>query len=221
MVSSMVFRRTRRWAAQSDTVRHWRERRYQLFLDLCRVRPDDRILDVGAGAGGALERFNTMNEIVAVDITPQESEWLVSPNVTVQREDGTKLPFADGEFPVVFSNSVIEHVPRELQPAFAEEIRRVGRRYFVQTPNRYFPIEPHYQLPLFQFLPERVRRALNRSLSLGWREKGHWEEVNLLSARDLRFLFPDGELHREKVLGLTKSLMVVGRGSGASPAPSR
>lgn len=217
----MVFRRTRRWAAESDTVRHWRERRYQLFLDLCRVRPDDRILDVGAGAGGALERFNTMNEIVAVDVTPHESEWLASPNVTVQQEDGTMLPFADGEFPVVFSNSVIEHVPRERQSAFAEEIRRVGRRYFVQTPNRYFPIEPHYQLPLFQFLPERVRRALNRTLSLGWREKGHWEEINLLSARDLRRLFPDGELHRERVLGLTKSLMVVRRESEASPAPSR
>jgi len=221
MVTSIVFRRTRRWAAESDTIRHWRERRYQLFLDLCRVRPGDRILDVGAGAGGALERFNTTNEIVAVDITPQKSEWLASPNVTVQQADGTKLPFADGEFPVVFSNSVIEHVPRELQPAFAAEIRRVGRHYFVQTPNRYFPIEPHYQLPLFQFFPERLQRALNRRLSLGWREKGYWEEVNLLSAREMRRLFPDGELRREKVLGLTKSLMVVRREPEASPHPSR
>jgi hypothetical protein len=156
-----------------------------------------------------------------VDITPQKSEWLASPNVTVQQADGTKLPFADGEFPVVFSNSVIEHVPRELQPAFAAEIRRVGRHYFVQTPNRYFPIEPHYQLPLFQFFPERLQRALNRRLSLGWREKGYWEEVNLLSAREMRRLFPDGELRREKVLGLTKSLMVVRREPEASPHPSR
>jgi SAM-dependent methyltransferase len=221
MVGSMVFGRTRRWAANSDTVRHWRERRYQLFLDLCRVRPDDRILDVGAGAGGALERFNTTNEIVAVDITPQESEWLTAPNVTVEYGDATKLPFADREFPVVFSNSVIEHIPRELQPAFAAEIRRVGERYFVQTPNRYFPIEPHYQLPLFQFLPERVRRALNGRFSLGWREKGQWEEINLLTARELRRLFPDGQLHREKVLGLTKSLMVVRPEPDGSTATSR
>lgn len=49
---------------------------------------------------------------------------------------------------------MIEHVPHELQPAFVSEVRRVATRYFVQTPNRYFPIEPHYQLPLFQFLPE-------------------------------------------------------------------
>jgi hypothetical protein len=81
----------------------------------------------------------------------------------------------------------------------------------VQTPNRYFPIEPHYQLPLFQFLPERLRRALNKRFTLGWREKGQWEEINLLSARDLRRLFPDAEIHRERVLGLTKSLMAVRR----------
>jgi SAM-dependent methyltransferase len=192
-------------------VRRWREKRYELFLELCGVGPDERILDVGAGAGGALERFDETHEIVAVDVSPQESEWLSAPNVTVQYADGTSLPFDDGEFPVVFSNSVIEHVPKDLQPAFAREIRRVGQRYFVQTPNRYFPIEPHYQMPFFQFLPERVQRAINRRFSLGWRERGHWEEVNLLSARDLRGLFPDGEIHRERLIGLTKSLMVVRR----------
>ncbi len=123
--------------------------------------------------------------------------------------DGTKLPFADGEFDVGFSNSVIEHVPPALQPAFASELGRVARRYYLQTPNRWFPIEPHYQLPLFQFLPRRVRMALNRRFTLGWQAKGQWEEITLLGARDLKRLFPDAEIHREKVLGLTKSLIAV------------
>src|ERR671923_1134362 len=211
MVAASIYARTRAWAATSNTVRQWRERRYRLFLELCGVGVDESILDVGAGKGGALERFNTTNPIVAVDLKPDTSEWLDAPNVDVRVGDGTRLEFADHEFPVVFSSSTIEHVPKELQPAFASEIRRVGGRYFVQTPNRYFPIEPHYQFPFFQFLPRRLQRAINGRFSLGWREKGHWEEVNLLSARQLRRLFPDAEIHRERVAGLTKSLMAVRR----------
>lgn len=204
-------RRLRSWAADSDTVERWRRRRYQLFVDACEVRPTDRIIDVGAGWGALLERFNKTNPIVAVDLSPQPSEWLDSPNVTVLQADGTELPFADREFDVAFSNSVIEHVPPELQARFAAEVGRVAARYFVQTPNRFFPIEPHYQLPLFQFLPRRARMALNRRFSLGWQPQGQWEEITLLSARDLRRLFPDAEIRRERLLGLTKSLIAVRR----------
>ena len=118
---------------------------------------------------------------------------------------------------MAFSNSVIEHVPKELQGAFASEVRRVADRYFVQTPNKWFPIEPHYQLPLVQFLPERLLKALNRRFSFGWREKGRWEPITLLSAGELRRLFPDAEIHRERVFGLTKSLMAVRRDPVSQP----
>jgi 2-polyprenyl-3-methyl-5-hydroxy-6-metoxy-1,4-benzoquinol methylase len=208
---------TTAWAATSDAIRRGRERRYRLFIELCGVRPDERILDVGAGHGAALERFNTANPIVAVDIvSPTATGWLGTPNVEVAQADGTKLPYADREFPVAFSNSVIEHVPKELQGAFASEVRRVSDRYFVQTPNKWFPIEPHYQLPLVQFLPERLLKALNRRFSFGWREKGRWEPITLLSAGELRRLFPDAEIHRERIFGLTKSLMAVRRDGHSS-----
>ena len=201
----------RAWAAGSATAQRWRERRYQLFLDSCQVQPTDRIIDLGAGWGAALERFNDTNPIIAIDLSPQPSEWLASSNITVVQGDGTELPFADGEFDIAFSNSVIEHVPPDRQAAFAAEVRRVAKRYFVQTPNRYFPIEPHYQVPFFQFLPERARRGLNRRFTLGWQGKGHWEEINLLTANDMRGLFPDAEIKRERLFGLTKSLMAVRR----------
>ena len=63
-------RTPRTWAAKSSTVQRWREERYRLFEQLCELRPDDRIIDVGAGWGAALERFNTVNPIVAVDLKP-------------------------------------------------------------------------------------------------------------------------------------------------------
>jgi 2-polyprenyl-3-methyl-5-hydroxy-6-metoxy-1,4-benzoquinol methylase len=199
-------------ARESRVVRRWRETRYGLFVELVNLEPADRVIDVGAGWGAGLERFNRVNPIVAVDPRPDpSSEWLSAPNVTIVEADGAELPFPNGEFDVAFSNSVIEHVEPERQAAFAGEVQRVARRYFVQTPNRYFPIEPHYQLPLFQFLPRRARKALNRRFTLGWQPKGEWEEITLLGSRDLRRLFPDAEIHRERVLGLTKSLIAVRR----------
>ena len=207
--------RTRAWAKTGETTRRWREERYRLFLNACDVKPDEPILDVGAGEGGALERFNTTNPITAVDLSIDGGGWLGGENVTVQQADGTQLPFADRSFPIVFSNSVIEHVPKALQPAFAGEISRVGERYFVQTPNKWFPIEPHYQMPLLHFLPERAQRALNKRFTMGFRKKGDWYETTLLSARELKRLFPEAEIHREKRFGLTKSLMAV-RGPGST-----
>jgi hypothetical protein len=216
-----LFDPLRSWALDSATVRRWREQRYRLFERLCNLQPEDRIVDVGAGWGAALERFNTVNPIVAVDLKLDTSQWLGSPNVTAMQADGADLPFGDREFDVAFSNSVIEHVPKHRQAAFASEVGRVAERFYVQTPNRYFPIEPHYQLPFFQFLPERIRKALNRRFTLGWQARGQWEEITLLSARDLRRLFPGAEIHREKVLGLTKSLIAVRRSGGdASGRPA-
>jgi 2-polyprenyl-3-methyl-5-hydroxy-6-metoxy-1,4-benzoquinol methylase len=219
-VSGRLLERTRRWAKGSDTVRRWREQRYQLFMTRCAVEPDEPILDVGAGEGSALERFNTTNPITAVDLHTDGGGWLEGENVTVQYADGTQLPFADRSFPIIFSNSVIEHVPKALQPAFAEEIRRVGERYFVQTPNKWFPIEPHYQMPFFHFLPERAQKALNKRFTMGFRSKGEWYETTLLTAGELQRLFPEAEIHREKRFGLTKSLMAVRGPSSQAPAGS-
>jgi SAM-dependent methyltransferase len=205
-----VFAPTRRWAAESSTVRRWRSQRYARFCELV-LRPTDRILDVGAGTGSALERFNETNPITALDLEPRDGPWLRGDNVTVVQGDGTALSYPDRSFDVAFSNSVIEHIPREQQAAFASEIRRVATSYFVQTPNYWFPVEPHWQLPFIHFLPVRARKALNRRFSFGWMSREHYREINLLSARELQRIFPDAEIHRERVAGLTKSLIAVRR----------
>ena len=132
--------------------------------------------------------------------------------MTVLEADGTQLPFGDGEFDVAFSNSVIEHVPPELQAKFASEVGRVADRYFVQTPNRYFPIEPHYQLPLFQFLPAQAADGAQQALLARLAGQGPLGgDHAALGARPEAALPGRGDPPRAKVLGLTKSLIAVRR----------
>jgi hypothetical protein len=97
----------------------------------------------------------------------------------------------------------------------ANEVQRVGKRYFVQTPNRHFPIDPHFPFPFFQFLPASTRTYLLRALPLAWvgrikdpiKAREVAQSVNLLSEEDVRALFPGCKLHHEKVLGMTKSFI--------------
>lgn len=145
------------------------------------------------------------------DLRPGRLAWV--------QADGRQLPFTDGAFDVVHCNSVLEHLPDEpSRRALAREIVRVGRGYSVQVPNRWFPIEPHTLTPGFHFLPKRLQARLARNFTLwGWLQRpgrdearGFVESIHPLSARDLRRLFPEARIERERVLGLTKSVLAVG-----------
>jgi len=123
--------------------------------------------------------------------------------------------FPDRHFDICYSNSLIEHLSMDDQVSVAREIRRVAKGYFVQTPNRYFPIEPHFLIPGWQFLPVGLRANLLQKKDRGWmkqvrdpaRARETVESIRLLSEKDLRSLFSDGNIHREKVGGITKSLL--------------
>ena len=126
--------------------------------------------------------------------------------------DGRCLPFGDQQFEVVFSNSVIEHINSlEGQTRFAQEIARTGRRFFVQTPNRWFPIEPHYLLPCFHFLPVPLQRWLHTHFDIGtFKKEDPFGTIRLMSKRELRALFPQATLVPERIGPLVKSWYVVG-----------
>lgn len=123
----------------------------------------------------------------------------------------------DKEFDFVFSNSCIEHVggmPEQQQ--MANEVKRVGSHYYLQTPNRFFPIEPHFLFPLFQFFPLQFKAFLICHFQMGFMQKGKTKreareignEIKLLSYGDLKKLFPKASIKREKMFGLTKSFML-------------
>ncbi len=106
-----------------------------------------------------------------------------------QIHPGDALPFRDGEFDIVFSNAVLEHVgSRPAQAAFVRELCRVGRDFFVTTPNRWFPIEHHTGLPLLHYLPASIfRGVLRRTRYRHWAEESN---LNILTASEFAALFP-------------------------------
>lgn len=198
-----------------------RRRRLAFFASLLtRIEGPLRILDVGGTEAfwetlGFAEWKNT--EIVLLNL---ENTIAHLPGFTSLQGDARAMTeLEDDTFDVVFSNSVIEHVGALAdQRSAAREMRRVGRRFFVQTPNRYFPIEPHFLVPFFQFLPVSLRARLLTRFNLGWekqipdynRAREHVTQIRLLNARELEALFPGTALYRERFLGLTKSLVAYG-----------
>ena len=179
-----------------------RTRRHERFFAPLRLPVEARILDVGCGALG-LRALEPDRQITGVDLVQQPS--YPGPFVLADASEG--LPFGDGEFDLVYCSSVIEHVPPERRRAFAAELRRVGRGWFVQTPAYSFPIEPHSLLPGAHWLPVRLRRPYWR---LG--ATGGWEEIQLLRRRELEALF--GPARAERFGPLVKSWVCVSLSGG-------
>jgi SAM-dependent methyltransferase len=175
-----------------------REKRHAMFLRLMRPTPEMTILNVGAtgrntGLPEQLEHwYRPLDKITGGGLFLHETaDYRASfPGVTPVVFDGCALPFADRSFDIVYSNAVLEHLPdREAVERFAREIQRVGRSWFVSTPNRWFPVDAHYHLPLVQFLSPAAQHRLVKRLG-----KVPYEHLHLLSSGELRRLFPTSKV---------------------------
>jgi SAM-dependent methyltransferase len=175
-----------------------RERKLRLFLDELRPTSETSVLDVGAdelgfgdGRGcGTLnffeERYPWPERITALGLHDGAGFRARYPHIPYVQGDACALPFDDGAFDVVFSNAVIEHVGgRDRQRSFVSEALRVGRRVFLTTPNRRFPVEVHTRLPLVHWLPDALSHRVYRAVG-----KDEATEVQLLSGRSFAALFP-------------------------------
>jgi ubiquinone/menaquinone biosynthesis C-methylase UbiE len=173
--------------------RKMRQQKIDLFLATC--TECGTLLDLGGGTGIAMEflpLYEAFREVHTVNLSvPLQG----LPPSTFVIADGCMLPYRDQQFDYVFSNAVIEHIPPRHQPRFASEIRRVARYgYFVATPDRHFPIDPHTLLPGIQFLPLRLRRSYAK-LSLRTITESI-DGINMLSARDMKTFFPEARIIR-------------------------
>ncbi len=185
-----------------------KEKRVKVFAEALRPVAGDWLLDIGAGGGDFWREFGAAAglspsslRMVGVDLNPVADYAVFRWRLVA---DGRRLPFKDGAFDIVFSNSVIEHVgDLEQQRKMAAEVQRVGRRYFVQVPAKYFPIEPHYFLPFLSYLPVRWRVAITRGIF------GVAEPIHLPTHKVVKLLFPDATIKREKMFGMTKAFLIV------------
>ncbi len=193
---------------------HFRRRRMNRFFALFAPSSEIHVLDIG----GTPQTWNSESEdrtLFPVTLINIRSNGQIESNrFTFVEGDATELPFADNAFDIAFSNSVIEHVGTwEKQQAFAREASRVARKLWIQTPARSFPIEAHLLAPYIQYLPKSVQHRIVR-----WTLRGLLQpdavheivdEVRLLTSREMKQLFPDCLILKERILGLTKSYVAV------------
>jgi hypothetical protein len=196
-----------------------RSRRFAAFTRATRTldRPVS-ILDIGGTAEFWENRGWADQPSVRITLVNLSEASQRFDNIVPTVGDATAIDFADDAFDVAFSNSVIEHLrTRESQRRMAAEVERVAHAYWVQTPNYWFPIEPHYLTPGWQFLPVRARVEILRRRPVGQMgrcpDRAFAEhtvrEVQLLSRRSLARLFPDATVIPERFGGLVKSWTAV------------
>ncbi len=216
--------------------RRARKKRAQVFRASFDMTRTTKILDLGSEDGtsiaATLEGVPISPDRVHIaDIDPE----MVKRGherfgyIPVAIPESGRLPFDDRFFDIIYCSSVIEHVtvPKEhvwqiksgvefrraaekQQAAFAVEVRRLAKRYFVQTPNKWFPIESHTWLPFVGYLPRNWQLRVLSVSNRFWVKRTN-PDWHLLTISDMRRLFPDAAITRERFFGLTKSIMATKR----------
>lgn len=175
-----------------------------------------KILDVGGTENFWKNNSLLLSGNISITLLNLEKEKTSNPNINSLSGDATDLScFGSGSFDLVFSNSVIEHLYSfQNQKKMAKEILRVGKHHFIQTPNKYFFLEPHYALPFFQFVPSGIAYFVLTKTKFSrmhkWDPglaKAYLEEIRLLSLKEMKILFPNSDIYYEKVMGFNKSFI--------------
>ena len=209
----------------------YRRKRIQTFLDMIKDVYESKghvsILDIGGTStywdlvdDSFLHDFNV--KITLLNLPSRESFQDTS-HIVHRFGDATEAlweTYMQSDFDLIHSNSVIEHVGDwKKMKQFALNITSFRGGYFVQTPNFWFPVEPHCLTLLFHWLPKPIRIFWVQKMALG-----HWpkasdvseavdivESARLLDKYQFKFLFNDAELIREQILIFTKSFIAVKR----------
>src|SRR4051812_34774895 len=198
-----------------------RGKRFERFEALTADLPRPlRVIDIGGTTNFWRQRGWADRDDVEITMVNLHEEPTGDTKLRSVVGDATNLTdVADGEYDVSFSNSVIENLfTRNAQAAMASEVQRVAKAFWVQTPNFWFPMEPHFLVPGWHWMPEAARVAVLRRRGVGWMgrcpDPDHARqvvrEVRLMRRDELARLFPDGVIVPERFGGMTKSWIVLG-----------
>jgi hypothetical protein len=197
---------------------YFRRSRMKKFYATFQPSALTRLLDIGGSPHTWVREssYDAQFPVTLVNIRPITE--IMADRFAPMKGDATNLPFADESFDIAFSNSAIEHMTTwEQQCKFANEARRMAKKLWVQTPARSFPVEAHFLALFFQYLPQSWQRRLARHFTLwGWLARPTAAEVEemisdirLLTYKEMKQLFPDCLILKERVFGLTKSYVAV------------
>lgn len=189
----------------------YRKNRLEIFLSNFKIEKSTKILDVGGieetWIGTGLEENVTILNLVNCG----DSKIL---KIVGDARDLSMFP--DKCFDIIFSNSVIEHVGGDSEKkSMADEIIRVAKKYWVQTPNKNFPIEIHFMFPFFLFLPHQFKKIIAKYWPFSMAKifeldpLKELEDLQLLNKTELQSLFPEAIILPEKYFLLNKSLIAI------------
>lgn len=211
----------------------WAKEKFDFFLKNMDLLNNQTILDMGGGDGSYMDRFKaSLNnyKVIIADIDKTALKIAEEKGYFTSQIDAAsnKLPFNDQEIDCVFCNSVIEHItiPKdqlwsdrsssdsffdeafEIQKKFATELRRVAKKYYVQTPHKAFPVEAHTWFPFVGYLKRKNQLRVIKQLNKFWVKKTA-PDWNLLDEHDMQKMFPDAEIIVWKKYGFKKEIIAL------------
>jgi len=204
---------------------HFQRKRCEWFLRVVPWEALSNVVDVG-GTPDFWRRLGGNKPVTLVNSDPGELRGYEGYAALVG--DGRALDFPSQSFDLAYSNSVIEHVGEHGDmEAFASELRRVGKSYWCQTPNKWFPLEPHLGTLFIHWYPPLLRiypvvrymtlwGVLNKPSRAG--AAIAIANINMIGRRRFKALFPDAKILVERWWGMSKSFIAVRLDEGARTA---
>lgn len=203
-----------------------RTRKLEMFNKIMKPTREIKVLDAGAEINPVdkhtihfIDYYPWKSNVSAINISPEHISLIKRyyPEVDARVGDACALPWEDKYFDIVYSNAVIEHLGSfERQKQLASEIMRVGKRWFVATPNRWYPFEFHMRLPFVTWLPRNVHTWFGQIISYNHVKKKYMagirrDDLRLMTGRELKQCFPTGQIIKLRITLIAETLIAVGR----------